>query len=80
MVSGYENAVTLGGRRVGTGEGPCAILMVGHRSPDVGLCYPVSELAAKYGASVDQETTDPREAYGRSPVFDEGGESAWPLF
>jgi uncharacterized cupin superfamily protein len=65
---------------VGAGEEPCAILMVGHRSPDVRLCYPVSGLAAKYGASVEQETTNPREAYGQSPVFDEVVESAWPLY
>ena len=32
------------------GEGPCVILMVGSRSP--GVHYPVSELAAGYGASV----------------------------
>ncbi len=65
---------------VGAGEGPCAILMVGHRSPDVGLCYPVSELAAKHGASVERETTSPKEAYGQSPVFGEVGVSPWPLY
>lgn len=65
---------------VGTGEGPCAILMIGYRPPEKGLCYPVSELAAKYGASVETETPNPREAYGKSPVFDEVGESTWPLY
>ena len=36
---------------VGAGDRPCAILMVGaHVSPEVR--YPVSELAARYGASV----------------------------
>src|SRR4030095_6959843 len=36
---------------VGAGEGPCVILMVGSRS-GTGVHYPVSELAARYGASV----------------------------
>ncbi len=38
---------------VGAGDGPCVILMVGaHSGPDVR--YPVSELAARYGASVER--------------------------
>jgi quercetin dioxygenase-like cupin family protein len=47
---------------VGAGEGPCSILMIGGR-PDEPLLYPVSEVAAKYGASVAQETPNPDEAY-----------------
>ena len=46
---------------VGAGEGPCAILMIGGR-PDEPLRYPVSELAARSGASVSRETTNPDEA------------------
>ncbi len=42
---------------VGAGEGPCSILMLGAR-PDVELRYPVSEVAAKYGASAVKETDD----------------------
>jgi uncharacterized cupin superfamily protein len=48
---------------VGAGDGPCAILMVGTRSEDERIRYPVSELAAQYGASAGQETTSPDEAY-----------------
>jgi uncharacterized cupin superfamily protein len=48
---------------VGAGEGPCVILMVGARSDDEQLLYPVSELAAGYGASVEEETSDPEQAY-----------------
>ncbi len=47
---------------VGAGEGPCSILMIGGR-PDEPLLYPVGEVAAKYGASVAQETPNPDEAY-----------------
>jgi len=49
---------------VGAGDGPCVVLMTGARSDDEELLYPVSELAARYGASVDVETSDPKEAYG----------------
>jgi uncharacterized cupin superfamily protein len=50
---------------VGAGEGPCLVLAVGARKPGRGIRYPVSELALRYGAGVEQETTDPREAYAR---------------
>jgi len=49
---------------VGAGEGPCVILMVGSRSAP-GVHYPVSELAARYGASVEEETTDFAQVYPR---------------
>jgi uncharacterized cupin superfamily protein len=63
---------------VGAGDGPCAILMVGARTVDERLLYPVSELAGRYGASVEQETPDPKQAYasfeqprpGRPPYWD----------
>jgi len=48
---------------VGAGDGPCVILMAGTRSEDEQLLYPVSELAARYGAGVEKETSDPDEAY-----------------
>jgi uncharacterized cupin superfamily protein len=51
---------------VGASAGPCAILMMGAR-PDEPLNYPVSEVAAKYGASVAQETPRPDEAYADWP-------------
>jgi uncharacterized cupin superfamily protein len=50
---------------VGAGDGPCVIVMAGARSDDEHLLYPVSELAARYGASAEQETPDPRQAYAR---------------
>jgi uncharacterized cupin superfamily protein len=51
---------------VGAGDGPCAILMIGGR-PDEPLNYPVSEVAAKHGASVARETSNPDEAYADWP-------------
>ncbi len=48
---------------VGAGDEPCVILMIGSRSGDWRVRYPASELAARYGASVQRETSDPDEAY-----------------
>jgi uncharacterized cupin superfamily protein len=49
---------------LGAGVGPCVVLMTGARGDNWDIVYPVSELAARYGAGVERETTDPREAYG----------------
>jgi uncharacterized cupin superfamily protein len=48
---------------VGVGDGPCAILMAGARKAEREMFYPVSEVAARYGASVERETDSPEEAY-----------------
>ena len=48
---------------VGAGTDPCVILMVGVRSDDEGLFFPVSGVARRYGASVETETDSGEEAY-----------------
>ena len=45
---------------VGAGDGPCVILMVGARSEDGEILYPVSELAARYGAGVEHGNGQPQ--------------------
>jgi len=50
---------------VGAGEGPCVIVMTGSRAGGFEAVYPVSEVAAKHGASVLKETSKPAEAYAR---------------
>ena len=57
---------------VGAGDGPCAILMVGARPKHEELLYPVSDVARKHGAGVEQEATSGREAYAAFSRFDEG--------
>lgn len=52
---------------VGAGDGPCAVLMVGARPEVERLHYPVSEIAARHGASVAKETDQPDEAYADWP-------------
>ena len=48
---------------VGAGEEPCVIFMVGARGDDWNVVYPVSEVAARHGASAPEELTSPDEAY-----------------
>jgi uncharacterized cupin superfamily protein len=61
---------------VGAGEEPCVILMVGSRSGP-GVHYPVSELAARYGASVAEETSDPEKAYANAEWFRRERPPSW---
>jgi uncharacterized cupin superfamily protein len=61
---------------VATGEGPCVAIAVGSRaSRDV--VYPQSELAKRYGAGVEKETTDPKEAYAGMDVRDVAYQDGW---
>jgi len=52
---------------VGAGDGPCAILMIGARPEVEKLLYPVSEVAARHGASAAHETAEPDKAYAGWP-------------
>jgi uncharacterized cupin superfamily protein len=61
---------------VGGGDGPCVFLMVGARQgPDVR--YPHSDLAARYGASVEKETTDIQQAYANAERFRRERPASW---
>ena len=64
---------------VGAGDGPCAVLMIGLRPEVETLHYPVSEVAARYGASVATETYDPDEAYADWPGDYQPVRLPWPL-
>ena len=64
---------------VGAGDGPCAILMIGSRPEVETLRYPVSEVAAKYGASAAKETDEPDEAYADWPGEYRPVRLPWPL-
>jgi uncharacterized cupin superfamily protein len=55
---------------VGAGDGPCAVLAVGAREHQAGAGwggYTVDEVALRYGAGVEHETTDQDRAYARFP-------------
>jgi uncharacterized cupin superfamily protein len=64
---------------VGAGNGPCAILMIGARPEVETIHYPVSMLAAKYGASAATETDDPGDAYADWPGEYLPVRLPWPL-
>ena len=64
---------------VGAGDGPCAILMAGLRGKGKKLHYPVSEVAARYGASTAEETDEPRVAYSDWAGEFEPVRATWPL-
>lgn len=61
----------------GAGEGPCVILMAGARTGP-GVRYPVSEVAARYGASVAEATSDWRRAYASVERFRRERPPSWP--
>src|SRR5439155_12909490 len=52
---------------VGARKEPCVILMVGARSKDEKIRYPVSALARRYGARTPRNTGDPRVSYAKVP-------------
>lgn len=54
---------------IGAGTEPCAILMVGTRSPEHAINYIVDAVAARHGASVEHATDSPGEAYAGRPPF-----------
>lgn len=62
---------------VGSGDGPCVIVMVGARTGP-GVRYPRSEVAARHGASVAKDTSDWREAYAGVKLFRRERPPAWP--
>jgi uncharacterized cupin superfamily protein len=62
---------------VGAGDGPCVVLMTGVRSEYEKLLYPKSELAGRYGASAEEETPDPKQAYARFERPQRGRPAYW---
>jgi quercetin dioxygenase-like cupin family protein len=50
---------------VGAGDAPCVIVMAGNRVGGFEVLYPVDDVAAKYDASVLEETSSPDEAGAR---------------
>lgn len=54
---------------VGAGDGPSVVVAVGTRGADRDWgAYTVDQTVAKYGAAVEEETTDARVAYSRFPA------------
>jgi len=64
---------------VGDGDGPCAVLLIGHRAKDNQLFYPSSELARRYGAEAPEPTPDPKVAYSDVGSREKIDPPDWPL-
>ncbi len=64
---------------VGAGDGPCVMLMIGHRPEKEQLCYPESELARRYGAEAPEPTPDPKVAYSDVTRWELTDPPKWPL-
>jgi uncharacterized cupin superfamily protein len=55
---------------IGAGDGPCVVLAVGARERSTGADwggYTVDETALRHGAGVEEETTEPKQAYAPVP-------------
>ena len=63
---------------VGAGDGPCALIMVGTRSPDASIDYIPDPVAARHGHSVPELTHDSKVAYKDRPPITPAP-SPWPL-
>lgn len=63
---------------VGAGDEPCAILMVGTRTPGHTIHYPANPIAAEHRASVQTDTDSAAEAYADRPPL-RAVRSPWPL-
>ena len=55
---------------VGAGDGPCVIFMTGRRTREKQTVYPQSDLASRYGAGVETETSSAAEAYAPFPHWE----------
>jgi uncharacterized cupin superfamily protein len=62
---------------VGAGDGPCVIFMTGARTKDKSIVYPRSELALRYGAGVETQTTSAAEAYAPFPHWQPERPGGW---
>jgi uncharacterized cupin superfamily protein len=62
---------------VGAGDGLCVIFMTGSRRDDLEIVYARSDLALRYGAGVENETTKPAVAYAPYPKWQPGRPDTW---
>ena len=63
---------------VGAGEGPCVILMIGHRPAEEQVFYPEFAVARRYGAEAPEPTPEPRVAYSDVPPWEDIEPPTWP--
>lgn len=64
---------------VGAGDGPCVIFMAGAREHRGGAVYPRSEVAARHGASAEQDSVRADKPYAPFPKWRDGAPAAFPF-
>ena len=62
---------------VGAGDGPCVLLMLGARTEGREIRYLSEPAARAHGASVDEETGSPGDAYAGRPHWTLGRPASW---
>jgi uncharacterized cupin superfamily protein len=63
---------------VGAGEEPCAIFMLGARTPGKLIEYTPDPVAAKHGAAVKEPVSSPRDAYADQDRTRRNVSAPWP--
>jgi uncharacterized cupin superfamily protein len=63
---------------IGDGDGPCAILAIGHRTENPELYYPALEMARRFGAEAPEPTPDPKVAYSDVQRSEPIAAPPWP--
>ncbi|MCZ6696377.1 MAG: cupin domain-containing protein [Acidobacteria bacterium] len=64
---------------VGAGDGPCTILMIGHRPPDIEIFYPKNDRARSCNAEAPEPTPEPRVAYSDVTPWKPIDPPSWPI-
>lgn len=64
---------------VGAGDGPCTVLMIGHRPTEEELFYPKNAAARDHGAETPEPTPHPRTAYSDVPSWEAIDPPGWPI-
>ena len=62
---------------VGAGDGPCVMVTVGARTEDGTIRYARDEAALGRSAGVEEETSEPSEAYAPFAKWESGRPAAW---
>ena len=64
---------------LGAGDGPCVVLMIGHRPEPEELFYARDEIALRHDAAPPEPTPDPRIAYSDVTRWEDADPPDWPI-
>ena len=64
---------------LGAGDGPCVVLMIGHRPEPEELFYARDEIALRHGAAPPEDTPEPKLAYSDVTRWEDADPPDWPI-